>query len=130
MTITHLNPDTLHKGSAFSQVAIVEGPVKMIYVGGQNAVNINGEIIDGGLAVQTEQAMKNVLAALEAAGATQDDVMKLTVYVVQGQPLQDAFSTAQRVWGTHSTTITVLVVVGLANPRFLIEIDAIAAVKA
>lgn len=56
--------------------------------------------------------------------------MRWTIYVVQGQPLEPAFAVFQEVWGRwpNPPTIAVLVVVRLANPAFLAEIDAIAVV--
>ena len=128
MKITHLNPDELHNNPAFSQAVTVEGPAKMVYVGGQNALTAAGEIVGDELGAQVEQALKNVLAALAAAGAKQENVVKLTIYVVQGGSLPVAFAAAQKIWGRHATAISVPVVAALANPRFLVEIDAIAAV--
>ena len=40
----------------------------------------------------------------------------------------EAFAGAQSVWGPHPTAVTVLIVAGLADPRFVVEVDAIAAV--
>ncbi|MEZ4671983.1 MAG: RidA family protein [Anaerolineae bacterium] len=128
MSMTRLNPDTLHKNPAFTQVMVVENPSKHIFVGGQNGVNAKGELVGVDIASQTEQALKNVLAALEAAGATMASVVKLTIYVAQGYSLQEGFAAAQRVLGTNipPPTISVIVVAGLANPQFLIEIEAMA----
>jgi len=130
MKIAHLNPDELHKNPAFSQAVSVEGPAKTVYVGGQNAVSAEGQIVGDDLGTQTERALKNVLTALAAAGATQENVVKLTIYVAQAAAgsLAQAFAVAQKVWGRHATAISVLIVAGLANPQFLVEIDAIAAV--
>lgn len=128
MKITHLNPETLHKNPAFSQGVSVEGPTKMIYVGGQNAVGTDGKVVGTDLAAQTEQAFKNVLAVLAEAGATQENVVKLTIHLVQGGAIEQAFGAAQRVWGRHATAISVLQVAALANPQFHVEIEAIAAV--
>ncbi len=129
MHITHLNPDTLPKNPAFSQVVTVEGPAKMIYIGGQNAITPDGAIAGTTLAAQTEQAFKNLLAALQAAGATQEHVVKLTIYLVQGHAVQEGFAAAQNVWGSYPTAISVIIVAGLANPNFLVEIEAVAAVE-
>lgn len=130
MKITHVNPTTLHCNPAFSQVVTVEGSGKTIYVGGQNAVNTDGKIIGDDLGTQTEQAMRNVTAALSAANATPKDVVKLTIYIVQGHSIQDAFLAARKIEGwNHPTAVTVLVVHALAHPKFLVEIEAIAAVK-
>jgi enamine deaminase RidA (YjgF/YER057c/UK114 family) len=130
MKIEHLNPDTLHKNPAFSQAVTVVGPSKLVVVGGQNAVDAAGNIVGDDLGTQTEQALRNVLAALEAAGASQKDVVRLGIYVVQGQDVLEGYAAAQRVWGMHATAITVLFVAALGHPQFLVEIEALAAVEA
>ena len=131
MAFKRVNPDTLHKNPAFTQVAVVSSRAKLVFVGGQNAVNSNGEIVGKDIGTQTEQAYKNVLAALEAAGATFQDVFKMTIYIVQGQSLQEAFAAAQRVQGAGvpPPTVTGMFVAGLAHPDFLIEIEAVAAIE-
>ena len=128
MKIEHLNPDTLHKSPAFTQVVTVEGPAKLVIVGGQNAVDADGNVVGDDLGTQTEQALRNLLAALAAAGASQQDVVKLGIYIVQGQDIAEGYAAAQRVWGLHATAITGVFVAGLADPRFLVEIEALAAV--
>jgi len=42
--VEYINPDRLHKNPAFTQVISVSGPVKTIYVGGQDAVDAQGII--------------------------------------------------------------------------------------
>ncbi len=130
MKIEHVNPTSLHGNPAFTQLVTVEGAHKLAYVGGQNALDADGNIIGRDLATQTEQALRNVLAALEAVGAAQEHVVKLSIYLVQGHDVREAFGTAQRVWGPHPTAISVVTVVGLANPDFLVEIEAVAAIAA
>jgi len=130
MTIKRINPDTLHKNPAFTQVATVDSPAKFIFVGGQNGVNADGKIVGKDIGSQAEQTYKNVIAALDAAGATLQDVFKMTIYIVQGQSLKEAFAAVQRVqkvW-VEPPTVSVISVAGLANPDFLIEIEAVAAV--
>ncbi len=129
MTIVRLNPDTLSKNPAFTQVITVDNPKKLIFVGGQNGVNAQGKIVGQDIGSQTEQAFRNVIAALEAAGATFKDAVKMTVYIVQGQSLRQGFASVGRVqeFGDHPPAISVIVVAGLANPDFLIEVEAIAA---
>ncbi|MDD3771800.1 MAG: RidA family protein [Weeksellaceae bacterium] len=127
--IEHINPDGLSKNPAFSQIITTQGNGKTIYIGGQNSVNENREIIGkGDIARQTEQVMKNLQTALSACGATFDNLVKLSIYVVQGQNLYGAFQTSQKFFGnqTNPPVISVLIVAGLANPDFLVEIDATA----
>ena len=42
-SVHHLNPETLHKNPAFTQVITVTGPAKTIYIGGQDAVDAQGD---------------------------------------------------------------------------------------
>ena len=129
--VKYINPDGLHKNPAFTNVVTVTGPVKTVYVGGQDAVDTSGAIIGkGNLKAQTEQILKNIQAALAAGGAQLEHIVKWNVYVVQGQPIQEGFEAFQRIWGNRPNppTISVLIVAGLAHPDFLAEMDVIAVV--
>jgi enamine deaminase RidA (YjgF/YER057c/UK114 family) len=129
--IEYLNPDTLPKNPAFTNIVTVSGKVKTIYIGGQDAVDASGNIVGtGDVKAQTEQVLKNLQVALAACGATLENIVKWNIYVVQGQPIQPGFEAFQQVWGRRPNppTITVLYVAGLANPDFLCEMDAIAVV--
>jgi enamine deaminase RidA (YjgF/YER057c/UK114 family) len=127
---TYLNPESLVRNPAFSQAVVVEGPAKTIYVGGQNAVRPDGTIVGDTLAGQARQALLNVQAALAAGGATLKDVVRWTVAIVEGQPLMESFAAFREAWGDAADppAISVHIVSGLANPQFLVEIDAIAVV--
>ncbi len=132
MSVKYLNPDGLHENPAFSQVVTTEGNARTVYVGGQNAVTSSGEVVGkSDMRQQASQVFKNLEIALAAAGAGLENVIKWNVYVVQGQPPQPAFEEFQRVWGNRPNPplVTVLFVVGLANPEFLLEVDAIAVVS-
>lgn len=126
--IEHINPDGLMKNPAFSQIVVTRGNGKTIYIGGQNAINAEREIVGkGNLQLQTEQVMKNIQVALTAPDATFDDVVKLNIHIVQNQNAYEAFMVSQKfINSSYPPAITVLFVAGLANPDFLIEIDAIA----
>jgi enamine deaminase RidA (YjgF/YER057c/UK114 family) len=129
--VEHLNPPTLHHNPAFTQAIAVSGPVKTVYVGGQDAVDASGVIVGkGDIRAQTEQVLKNIRAALEAGGAQPEHVIKWTVYLVQGQSLQRGFEAFQQVWGymPKPPVISMMFVAGLANPEFLIEMEATAVV--
>ena len=105
---------------------MVEKASRMLYIGGQDGVTAEGKLADG-FAAQTEQAYKNLLEVLKAAGATQENVVKLTIYIVQGQDIREGFAAAQKAWGMHATAVSVAFVSGLALPGALVEIEAIAA---
>ena len=126
MTVTHINPATLHRNPAFSQATLVEGG-RTLYIGEQNGTDDTGAI-SGDFAAQTRQAFTNVLAILAEVGADQTSVAKLTIYVKLGESVQEGFVASGDVWGRHATAITVIPVPALGRPEALVGIEAIASV--
>lgn len=130
-SIEHLNPPELHRNPAFSQAIAVSGPHRVVYIGGQNAVDSSGKIVGvGDIRAQSEQVARNLMAALWAGGAKPEHVVKWTVYVVQGQPGHAVFEVFQRSFGAlaNPPTISVVFVSSLVRPEFLLEVDTIAVV--
>lgn len=127
--IEFVNPDELIKNPAFSHVAVVPGNGKTIYVGGQNAITKDLEIIGkGDITAQTVYALKNIEIALAACEATVSDIFKMTIYILQGQDLRKGFAGAQSFLKRlkRPPVITGVIVAGLANPDYLVEIEALA----
>lgn len=128
-----INPDGLSNNPAFTQIVTIQGPGKTIYIGGQNAVNAQGEIIGkGDITEQTEQVMKNLQTALQAVGATFENLIKLSIFIVQGQDLYNGFQASQKYLGSlkNPPAITGLFVAALAHPDYLVEIEAVAFIPA
>jgi enamine deaminase RidA (YjgF/YER057c/UK114 family) len=127
-----LSPDGMLQSPAFSQVAVVSGPVKTIYVGGQDAVDSDGKLVgEGDLAAQTAQVLSNIKTALAAAGAGPEHVVKWNLLVVEGQDIAAGYAAFQTAWGRQSTpppVITAAFVTALARTEYLVEMDAIAIV--
>ncbi len=131
--IEHINPPGLNRNPAFTNVVTVSGPSKTIYIGGQDAIDANGQIVGvGDVAKQTEKVLENLQTALAAAGAGIEHVVKWNVYVVAGQSLAAGFEAFKRMWGMRPNppAITGMYVSALANPAFLVEMDAVAVVPA
>jgi 2-iminobutanoate/2-iminopropanoate deaminase len=129
MKITHINPDGLYTNPAFSQAVMVEGG-KTLYIGGQNGILPDGKLVGDDFAAQIEQTYKNILEVLKTVGASQDNVVKLTIYVVKGQNVQDGYAVARRVWGDFPTAISVVTVDDVGPPGALLEIEAVATIDA
>src|SRR5260370_32859018 len=84
--VEYLNPETLHKNPAFTQVISVSGPVKTVYVGAKNAVDAQGNIVGkGDIKAQTQQVLANLREALAAAVAGPEHIIKWNMYLCQGQ---------------------------------------------
>jgi enamine deaminase RidA (YjgF/YER057c/UK114 family) len=129
-SVRYINPDSLNKNPAFTNV-VVEGNVKTVHIGGQDAINASGEIVGkDDIVAQTEQVLANVRAALAAGGARPEHIIKWNLYVVEGQPLQAGFAAFQNAWPQtpNPPAITMAFVSGLAHPDFLVEMDAVAVV--
>ena len=66
-SVRYINPDSLIKNPAFTNVVVVEGNVKTVHIGGQDALNASGEIVGkGDIVAQVEQILANLRAALAA----------------------------------------------------------------
>jgi enamine deaminase RidA (YjgF/YER057c/UK114 family) len=129
--VEFLNPEGLPRNPAFSNVAVVSGRVRTIYIGGQDAVDAEGNVVGAGdLAAQTEQVLRNLATALEAADANPEHVVKWNVLIVDGQDFTAGYAAFQKAWGDRPNppVITAAVVSGLARPELLVEMDAIAVV--
>lgn len=126
-----INPDSLSKNPAFSQVAVIKGNHKTIYIGGQDAVDSKGSIVGkGNLEQQAQQVLTNVEAALKAGGAGFEHVVKWNIYFVKGQSPQNALKVFQPKLSKLKSPplVTGVFVEALANPDFLLEMEAIAVV--
>jgi len=132
LKVKYSSPDGLVKSKAYSQVVTVSGNGKMIYIGGQNAINAEGQLVGkDDLELQTKQVLENIKIALASENATFNDVIKLNIYLVDGCDPAVGFKAFRKSVGDleNPPLITVLKVAGLANPLCLVEIDAIAVVE-
>lgn len=129
MPIEHLNPPTMHSNPAYSQGIIIPANARILVIGGQNAVNKQGDVVGkGDMAAQTTQALDNLITVLEAAGGTLDDLIRVGIYFHADGDINAGFGAWMKRAGAikHPPTVTGIKVAGLAHPDFLIEIEATA----
>jgi 2-iminobutanoate/2-iminopropanoate deaminase len=80
------------QGAPYSQ-AIAHGG--LVFVSGQVGVDPDGNMVEGGIAEQTEQVMKNLSAILEAAGTSLQNVVKATIFLADlgdFQPMNEVYA--------------------------------------
>ena len=131
MNIDYINPDTMARPRGYSHAISVTGSHRTIYIGGQNAIDEKENLVGmGNLKKQTEQVLINIQKILEESDAKLENVVKLNIYLVEGQNPQDGFEVFQKMWGDNQNypIVTVLFVSGLGNPDWLVEIDGLALV--
>ena len=98
--IEYVNPEGLNKNPAFTNVVVVTGPAKTIYIGGQDALDAFGTVIGkGNIKRQTQQVLANLETAVKAAGGRLEHIVKWNLYVVSGQSLRQGFEAFEEAWG-------------------------------
>ncbi|MDA2810591.1 RidA family protein [Nocardiopsis sp. RSe5-2] len=134
MAVTLIHPEGLPKIDLYKQVSVATGS-KLVSVAGQVSWDAEQNTVGkGDLAAQVEQCYRNVATGLEAAGATFDDVVRLTVYVVDMAPeklpvFQEGMERVAKALGKAPTPpIAVIGVAALDIPDHLVEIEATALV--
>lgn len=127
--IQHIQPQQLYNNPAYSHAVVAQGSGRTIYLGGQNSISKEGQILHpGDLRAQSAQVMQNLEYVLEAANALPGHLVKLTIHIVQGQNLMEGFEGAQPFLSRlkHPPAVTMAFVAGLAHPEYLVEIDGVA----
>jgi len=128
--ITRTNPKTISKPfSNYAHVVTVEGAKKLVFCAGQVAADIDGKVLSpDSFEAQAKMVMKNLKNALAAGGAKLSDVTKVTIYICNPHDVPKARGILFDYFGKHPPGSTLCILRGLANPNFLLEIEAIAAV--
>jgi enamine deaminase RidA (YjgF/YER057c/UK114 family) len=130
MPLELINPDELPTPESYTQVVAATGS-RLVFVAGQVADDPQGNLVGpDDLAAQARKAFANVGRALAAAGARPEQVTKITIYVVGHRPEYLPIISEARiaVFGDHKPADVLLGVETLAEPGYLIEVDAFAVV--
>jgi enamine deaminase RidA (YjgF/YER057c/UK114 family) len=103
---------------------------RQLFIAGQIGWNAQGRFDSDDFVVQVEQALKNIVEVLEAAGGKPSDLVRVnwyvtdkTEYVARQREIGEAY---RRVIGRNFPAMTLLVVAGLLEPRAKVEIEATA----
>jgi enamine deaminase RidA (YjgF/YER057c/UK114 family) len=132
MTVERINPDELARPSGFSHaVAVTER--RLVFLAGQIGIDRGGQVVDGGVVAQFEQALANLLTALAAAGGRPEDLVSLTLYIVDVDDYQEHGKEIGGVWrklaGTDYPAMAGVGVTRLWVPEALVEIQGVAAIS-
>lgn len=119
------SPESLASPAGYSHVVSIP-PGRLVWTSGQVPLDAERRIAAGWEA-QTRLVFENVGRALEAAGAGWDDVVKLTIYVVDVSELATIRAVRDEFVNTETPPTSSLVqVAGLFDPDVLIEVEAVA----
>jgi enamine deaminase RidA (YjgF/YER057c/UK114 family) len=108
--------------------AVVAGGT--VYLRGQVGQDLDtGESVGvGDAAAQADQAMRNIEILLAEAGSRLEDIVKVTIYLVDPRYREPVYRTVGRWLKSVYPVSTGVVVSALARPEWLVEIDAIAVI--
>jgi enamine deaminase RidA (YjgF/YER057c/UK114 family) len=126
--LNRVNPESLAKPSGFSHAVVARGTT--VHLAGQTGMDSSGAIVAGGVVAQFEQALSNLLAALETAGGTPDGLASLTVYIVDMEDYRAHAREIGAVWkrrvGTDYPAMAGVGVSRLWDADALVELQGIA----
>ncbi|WP_433566649.1 RidA family protein [Nocardia sp. CA-151230] len=128
MLVDHINPPELAKPSGFAHATRFRD---IVHLAGQTALTPEGRIVDGGIVAQFRQALANVIAALEAAGGKPQDLLSVTIYLLDIPGYQANAKEIGPLWrelvGESYPAMAGIGVTALWQPEALVEIQAVAA---
>jgi enamine deaminase RidA (YjgF/YER057c/UK114 family) len=125
-----LNPAGLAAPAGpYALVTTVEAFGRLVFCAGAIALDEQGKIVgEGDIVAQTEQVMHNLGVALEAAGATFADVVKINNYVTDADLYPRIAPVRERYLSAPYPASTLIEVPRLLYPELLVEVEAIAVV--
>lgn len=108
----------------YSHGVIASG--RLLFVAGQVALDESGQLVGGDdAAAQAHQVLANLKHVIESAGATMADVARTTLYLTRVEDRGPVGKVREAFFPSPPPANTLLVVSSLAQPDFLVEIDAI-----
>jgi enamine deaminase RidA (YjgF/YER057c/UK114 family) len=118
----------ISSGSSFEREigysrAVVDGD--WVFVSGTTGFDYRSMAIADDLVAQTEQCLQNIKAALEQAGASLRDVVRVTYILPKGDDFPQCWPVLRKYFGDIRPAAT-MISAGLADPRMRIEIEVTA----
>ena len=127
-SVHYVNPSTLSAPTGYTHVVQVHSG-RTVYIAGQVAFDKSGKVVGkGDFEAQTTQVFENLKLALAAAGATFDNLVKVTTFVTDLSQMQTLRSIRAKYYGKNPPASTLVQIVKLAHEDLMIEIEAIAVV--
>jgi enamine deaminase RidA (YjgF/YER057c/UK114 family) len=134
VTFDPIDPPELGRPSGFSHGMLAPAGARMLLVAGQIAAGPGGEVGADDFVEQFGIALDRVIAVVRAAGGDQHSIGRLTIYVTDLATYrarrQELAPIYRQRMGRHFPAMALVEVVGLVDPRALVEIEATAAITA
>ena len=131
MTNTVIQPDGWAPAKGYANGVLT--PDGTLYIGGQIGWTAEQKFESHDFIGQMEQALRNIVDVVEAAGGAIEDITRLTWFVIDKKEYmarqRDVGEVYRRVLGRHFPAMSMLIVAGLVEDDALLEIEATAVIK-
>jgi 2-iminobutanoate/2-iminopropanoate deaminase len=121
--VTKSNPPAVRAPTGYTHAIQVTGDYRRLIISGQVGMAQDGSIASSGEG-QVAQALANLRAILAAHGMTVENVVKTTAFLTDRELLPAYRQARGAAFGDHAPASTLLFVAGLADPRWVVEIEA------
>jgi enamine deaminase RidA (YjgF/YER057c/UK114 family) len=132
VTLERINPPELAPPSGFTHAVVGTG--RTVFLAGQTALDASGRVVGDGIVAQFEQALRNLLAALAAAGGGPEHLAQLTIYIVDMDDYRANTRELGKVWrrlmGSEYPATAGIGVSRLWDAEALVELQATALLPA
>jgi 2-iminobutanoate/2-iminopropanoate deaminase len=117
------NPPSVRAPTGYTHAIQITGDYRRLIISGQVGMALDGTVPSTGEG-QVAQAFANLRAVLTENGMTAENIVKTTAFLTDRELLAAYRQTRGAVFGDHAPASTLLFVAGLADPRWVVEIEA------
>jgi len=132
MVFDIINPETLAPPRGWNHGMLAPEGGRVLFVAGQAASDVDNAIVGDDIVGQFEQALRNTLAVVRAAGGGPEHIGQMTIYVTDMEAYRASFTPLgeayRRVMERSYPAMALIGVASLIDPRLLVEIEATAVV--
>jgi NAD(P)-dependent dehydrogenase (short-subunit alcohol dehydrogenase family)/enamine deaminase RidA (YjgF/YER057c/UK114 family) len=130
---TIVNPEELGAPRGWNNGMLAQGPGRTLFIAGQTARDASGRIPEADFVSQFDQALRNVLSVLGAAGGEPRDIGRFTIYVTDMAQYRGSLKALGEVYrqrmGTHYPAMALVEVKSLVDANAVVEIEATAVLQ-
>ena len=121
--VNRSNPPAVRQPTGYTHAMEITGDYRRLVISGQVGLTLDGSVPSSGDG-QIAQALANLQAILTAHGMTVQNIVKTTAFLTDRELLTVYRQARGALFGDHAPASTLLFVAGLADPRWVFEIEA------
>ncbi len=130
MPFTEIRSSKIFDSPAPFSMATMTQSARLMHISGQVAQDVTGKTVGpGDIEKQTIQVLENTKTLVSEQGGSLSDICKITIFLISRDHLPTVMDVRRRYFTRPYPATSAVIVVGLANSEFMIEIEALAALK-